>query len=420
MSRHVAVLGQGYVGLPLALAAVDAGLSVTGVEVDPRRHEALLRGQSYLDDVPSERLVAALATGRYRPVDDCVHLSDIDVAVITVPTPLTCDDQPDLGQVLACLDALVPHLRPGVVVVLESTTYPGTTDELVAPMLAERTGLVVGRDLHIGFSPERIDPGNPTFTLGNTPKLVSGVTAACRSAVDEFYRSIGVLTVPVSGTREAEFAKLLENTFRLVNIALVNEVAEYAHRRGLDIWESVRAAGTKPFGFMQFVPGPGAGGHCIPIDPRYLSWESQRSVGLELGLVEHALGVNRRRPEVVVQVAVDELARRGLVPPDAHVLLVGLAYKKNVGDLRESPSLRVHALLTDAGARVTVVDPVIAAPAHGDVRVLRGIAEVELGDVDLAILVTDHDDIDYAALVAAGVPVVDTRNRLTGTSVVTI
>lgn len=405
-------------GLPLALTAVDAGYDVVGVEPDPVRHAALVRHASYVDDVPSQRLADAWATGRYRAVTACAGIGPVDVAVITVPTPLTPDDEPDLRHVLACLESLAETLRAGSLVVLESTTYPGTTEEVVAPLLRERTGLEIGTELFLGFSPERIDPGNRTHSLANTPKLVSGVTPACLDRVDAFYQDLGVATVPVSGTREAELAKLLENTFRLVNIALVNEMAEYARRRGVDIWESVRAAGTKPFGFMSFVPGPGVGGHCIPVDPRYLTWESERFDGAPLELVASALGINRHRPAVVVDVVLDQLAARGIDHVDAHVLLIGLAYKKNVADLRESPSLRVHALLVARGIRVTVLDPVVEL--HEGIRPHQSVKEIDLGEIDAAVLLTDHDDIDYDLLVAAGVPVVDTRNRLTGERVVAI
>jgi nucleotide sugar dehydrogenase len=307
-TRTVVVIGLGYVGLPLAMRAVAVGHRVVGVDLDRDRIKFLLGGESYIDDVSDADVADALASERFRPTGDATDAAGFDVAVITVPTPLR-DGNPDLSYIESAARSLAPHIRAGALVVLESTTYPGTTEEIVAPILEEGSGLVAGSDFRLGYSPERIDPGNPVWSLVNTPKVVSGVDEGSRRAVDAFYRSIVDRTVPVSGTREAELTKLLENTYRHVNVALVNELAVFAADLGIDIWEVLEAAGTKPFGFQRFDPGPGVGGHCLPIDPSYLSWRVKRSTGHSFRFVELANDVNDHMPEYLVRRTLAPLVR---------------------------------------------------------------------------------------------------------------
>jgi nucleotide sugar dehydrogenase len=353
-------------------------------------------------------LAAALASGRYSPTtsyDDC---ADFDVAVITVPTPLR-EGNPDLSHIERAGTALAPLMRPGVTVVLESTTYPGTTQELLQPLL-EQSGLVAGRDFSLGYSPERIDPGNGQWGLVNTPKVVAGIDPASLAAVQGFFDQIVEKTVPVSSPREAELAKLLENTFRHVNIALVNELAVFAHQLGIDIWEAIDAAATKPFGFMRFTPGPGVGGHCLPIDPSYLSWQVKRALGHSFRFVELANDVNDHMPDYVVQRLMLSLNEQGKSVKGARLLLLGLAYKKNTGDARESPAVRVAELLVGLGADVRAADPHVIedqSPA-GVVRVDLTPAEVELADA--VLLLTDHDDFELELLADAAV--LDSRHVL--------
>jgi UDP-N-acetyl-D-mannosaminuronic acid dehydrogenase/UDP-N-acetyl-D-glucosamine dehydrogenase len=356
--KKLVVVGQGYVGLPLAMRAVDVGYEVVGVEVDKNRVERLVAGDSYVEDVSPACLEAALATGRYRPTvsyDDC---REFDVAVITVPTPLR-EGNPDLSYIEESGRSLAPLLRAGAIVVLESTTYPGTTQELLAPILEAGSGLTAGRDFSLGYSPERIDPGNPKHGLVNTPKVVSGVDAASLAAVKGFFDDIVERTVPVSSPKEAELTKLLENTFRHVNIALVNELAIFAHELGIDVWEAIDAASTKPFGYMRFTPGPGVGGHCLPIDPSYLSWQVKRTLGHSFRFVELANDVNDHMPDYVVQRVTELLNTDRKSVNGSTVLLIGLAYKKNTSDARESPSIRIAQLLAALGADVRFADPLV-------------------------------------------------------------
>jgi UDP-N-acetyl-D-mannosaminuronic acid dehydrogenase/UDP-N-acetyl-D-glucosamine dehydrogenase len=404
----LAVIGQGYVGLPLAMRAVEVGWTVVGVEVDTGRVARLAAGDSYVEDVPAARLRAALASGRYRPTTSYADAAEFDVAVITVPTPLR-EGNPDLSHIEEAGRALAPLLRPGVTVVLESTTYPGTTQELLQPLL-EQGGLSAGRDFLLGYSPERIDPGNPQWGLVNTPKVVSGVDAPSLEAVQRFFDQIVEKTVPVSSPREAELAKLLENTFRHVNIALVNELAVFAHQLGIDIWEAIDAAATKPFGFMRFTPGPGVGGHCLPIDPSYLSWQVKRALGHSFRFVELANDVNDHMPDYVVQRTMLALNQKGLAVSGARLLLVGLAYKKNTGDARESPAARVAELLVGLGADVRVADPHVVE-AHALVGVARvELTAAEVAEADGVLLLTDHDEFDLDLLAEA--VVLDTRHVL--------
>jgi UDP-N-acetyl-D-glucosamine dehydrogenase len=366
-----------------------------------------------VDDVSDDTLARALATGRYRPTTDESACAGFDVAVIDVPTPLR-DGQPHLAHVESAAVMVARHLRPGATVVLESTTYPGTTEELVRPILEEGSGLVAGDDFFLGYSPERIDPGNATWDLKTTPKVVSGVDAASLAAVSGFYGRIVDTTVPVSGTREAELTKLLENTFRHVNVALVNELAMFAGELGIDIWEAIDAASTKPFGYMRFTPGPGVGGHCLPVDPSYLSWKVRRSLGRPFRFVELANDVNAHMPDYVVQRLVTAFNHRGRAVQGARVLILGLAYKKNTGDAREAPGTVIAELLAALGAQVRVADPHLADV--GGVAVVE-LTEAELVAADAVIVVTDHDAFDYDLVRRHARFVLDTRNRLDGPNV---
>ncbi|WIB26928.1 nucleotide sugar dehydrogenase [Curtobacterium sp. MCSS17_015] len=407
--KNIVVIGQGYVGLPLAVRAVEAGHTVTGLDVDERRAAALAAGVSYVEDIDSERLGAIGATGRYTVASDYADLPEWDIAVVTVPTPLR-DARPDLRFVEDACRALASSLRRGCLVVLESTTYPGTTEELVVPILEKASGLRAGAEFLVGYSPERIDPGNAQWNLVNTPKVVSGVDARSSAAVQDFYATLVDTVVPVSGTREAELTKLLENTFRHVNIALVNELAVFADELGIDVWETIRAASTKPFGFMPFAPGPGVGGHCLPVDPSYLSWQVRRKLGRTFRFIELANDVNEHMPDHVVRKVVSMLNDGGRAVRGSRIALVGLAYKKNSGDVRESPSVRVIELLRDLGAEVVGVDPHVEEHLWPDFIARRPPRTESFEDCDLAVLLTNHDDVDAEML--RGVPTFDTRHAL--------
>lgn len=412
----VVVVGQGYVGLPLAMGAVRAGHRVIGYDVDPKRVKMLASSESYVEDIADEVVAEALATGRYRATDDPADLAGFDVALITVPTPLA-DGAPDLSYVEEAAATVAAHLSGGACVVLESTTYPGTTEEVVAPRLQAVSGLTAGQDFHLGYSPERIDPGNRQWSLWNTPKVVSGVNAASLRAVQEFYQSIVETTVAVSGTREAELTKLMENTFRHVNVALVNEIAMFAADLDVDVWEAIEAASTKPFGFMRFEPGPGVGGHCLPIDPSYLSWQVKRRAGVNFRFVELANDVNDHMPEYVVQRLMLAMNRRGKALKGRRVLLLGLAYKADSGDARESPAVVVAERLAALGADVHAADPHVSSDHQ-----LPGVTRVELSEAELAqsdavVLLTPHRAFDYELVSSSADFVLDTRGRLQGPNV---
>ncbi|MGH9179654.1 MAG: nucleotide sugar dehydrogenase [Acidimicrobiales bacterium] len=410
-ARRVVVVGQGYVGLPLAMRAVEVGHDVVGFEVDPVRAKRLAAGESYVEDVPGSVVAAALESGRYRPTADPEDLAGFDVAVITVPTPLR-DGVPDLSHIEVSAQTLASYLRPGATVVLESTTYPGTTEELLAPLLEQGSGLVAGDGFHLGYSPERIDPGNATWGLVNTPKVVSGIDAGSREAVQGFYDTLVERTVAVSGPKEAELTKLLENTFRHVNIALVNELAMFASDLGIDVWEAIDAAATKPFGYLRFEPGPGVGGHCLPIDPSYLSWRVRRRLGQSFRFVELANDVNDHMPDYVARRLLAALNRRKLALNGSRVLVLGLSYKRNTGDARESPAAVVVDRLLALGAEVRVADPHVQDDRI-DGRVVRVDATPnEVAAADAVVLLVDHDRFDYEDVVASASYVLDTRHRL--------
>ncbi|HMK98317.1 MAG TPA: nucleotide sugar dehydrogenase [Acidimicrobiales bacterium] len=414
----VVVVGQGYVGLPLAMRAVEVGYRVVGFDVDPRRVRRLLDADSYVEDISPQTLAQALGTGRYLPTTDVDDLKGFDVALITVPTPLY-QGIPDLRYIEEAGRALARYLSPGAIVVLESTTYPGTTEELLAGLLLEGSQLVAGKDYHLGYSPERIDPGNKVYGLVTTAKVVSGVNAASLEAVRGFYQSIVEKTVPVSRPREAELAKLIENTFRHVNVALVNELAMFAADLDVDVWEALDAAATKPFGFMRFNPGPGVGGHCLPIDPSYLSWHVRTSLGRSFRFVELANDVNDHMPEYVVQRLVNALNRRKRAINGSRVLLLGLAYKPNTSDTRESPALAVAERLVRLGAEVRYVDahvPELELPGSHVAGTMERVQvdEAELSSAHAVAVLTDHDDVDYEFVSTHASYVLDTRHRCRG------
>ncbi|MHB1549277.1 MAG: nucleotide sugar dehydrogenase [Acidimicrobiales bacterium] len=415
----VVVVGQGYVGLPLAVRAAEVGYSVVGFESDPFRVKQLRVGESYIEDVSSEELAAAARTGRYLAADDSKACRGFDVAVITVPTPL-CEGRPDLRCVEEAASMLGTYLTPGATVVLESTTYPGTTEEVVAPLLEMRSGLRAGEDFHLGYSPERIDPGNSVWKSVDVPKIVSGVNRSSLDAVRRFYENIVHTTIPVDKPAEAELAKLLENTFRHVNIALVNELAMFASDLGIDIWKVIDAASTKPYGFMPFRPGPGVGGHCLPVDPSYLSWRVSSRLGRNFRFIELANDVNAHMPEYVCQRLTYGLNRRSRAVKGARVLLLGLAYKPDTGDARESPAVSVARRLVSLGAEVRAADPHVVQADLGD-SVLRVDATVrEAAAADAVVLLTDHAAFDIPALAAASGYFLDTRHRATGPAVETL
>ncbi len=414
---RVVIAGQGYVGLPLAVRAAQVGHSVVGFDIDSDRIKRLAAGESYVDDIPSADLQAILDAGTFHPSSDPRSCAGFDIAVIAVPTPLR-EGQPDLRYIEDSARILARYLRPGATVALESTTYPGTTTELVAPILEEGSGLIAGVDFFLGYSPERIDPGNQTWTLTTTPKVVSGINPASLERVKGFYDSVVDTTVPVGDTKVAELAKLMENTFRHVNIALVNELAVFAHDLGIDVWEAIDAASSKPFGFMRFTPGPGVGGHCLPIDPSYLSWRVQRTLGQSFRFVELANDINNHMPDYVVRRLMAALNRDRKALNGSTVLLLGLAYKKNTGDARESPARRVASLLLDMGAEVRAADPHVVEDSHVDQRVRRVALDAEqLAAADAVVLLADHDAFDLDLVTQHATYVLDTRHRLTGPTV---
>jgi nucleotide sugar dehydrogenase len=412
MVQKLLVIGQGYVGLPISMRGIQAGYSVVGLDNDTDRVAKLTSGISFVEDVTHDSLISALDTNRFLPTSDGNSAKDFDIAVITVPTPLR-EAAPDLSYIEAAAANLAPYVRKRSLVVLESTTYPGTTEELMVPILESGSGLKAGTDFYVGYSPERIDPGNATWNFVNTPKVVSGINAASLEAVSAFYRTLVNQVVPVKGCKEAELTKLLENTFRHVNIALVNELSVFAHQLDIDVWNAIDAASTKPFGFMKFTPGPGVGGHCLPIDPSYVSWKVKESLGRQFRFVELANDVNEHMPDYTVSRLVLGLNERMKSVKGSQILLVGLAYKKNSSDARESPAIRVAQLLSELGAVLEVIDPFLEQTPRG----LAGVTLVQESDIttgkyDAAVILTDHDDIDYAKIVACIPYIFDSRHRL--------
>lgn len=395
----------------LAMRAVQVGHHVVGFDVDVARVKYLASCESYVEDVSSDELLAATRSGRFSPTSEAGDCAGFDVALITVPTPLR-DECPDLAQIIAATKTIVPHVRPRSTVVVESTTYPGTVEELVAPILEEGSGLTAGEDFYLGHSPERIDPGNVKWDLPAIPKIVSGVNAASLARITEFYAGLVDQVVPVSSPKVAEFTKLVENTFRHVNIALVNELATLAHGLGIDPWEVVDAAATKPFGFMSFRPGPGVGGHCLPVDPTYLSWRVRSELGVGSRFVELANEVNREMPAYVVRRLMNGLRARGGTLNGARVLLLGLAYKPNTADTRESPSHVVARELVRHGADVHCVDPLVVAEQVDPRLRVTELSSVELAKADAVVLLTDHEVFDYELIYSASRYVLDCRGRV--------
>jgi len=387
-----------------------------GFDVDADRVKRLATGTSTVEDVDDDRLAAALAAATYHPTTDPADLAGFDVAVVSVPTPLR-EGNPDLTFIEEAARTVAGHVRPGCLVVLESTTYPGTTEELVAPILEEGSGLVAGTDFHLGYSPERIDPGNGEWRLENTPKVVSGVDEASLAAVTTFYERLVDHVVPVSGTREAELTKLLENTFRHVNIALMNEVAMFAHELGIDVWEAVEAASTKPFGYLPFTPGPGVGGHCLPIDPSYLSWRVKDSLGHAFRFVDLANDINAGMPDYVVRRLQTALNERGVPVRGRRILLLGLAYKRNTGDARETPAGPIARQLADLGAEVRAADPHVDADALGPHVTRVDLDADEVAAADAVVLLVDHDGFDLGLVADHARFVLDTRHALHGDNV---
>jgi UDP-N-acetyl-D-glucosamine dehydrogenase len=414
--RRVVVIGQGYVGLPVSMRAVEVGHDVVGFDVDKRKIDGLKRGDTHIDDITGADVAAALATGRFLPTSSEADLHGYDIAVITVPTPLR-DGAPDMSYIEAGARVCGAHLRTGSTVILESTTYPGTTDGFVQPILEEVSGLTAGRDFKLGFSPERIDPGNETWNFRRTPKVVSGIDAASLESVQSFYDGLVDTTVATKGTREAELTKLLENTFRHVNIALVNEIAINARRLGIDFWDVIEAAKSKPFGFMPFFPGPGVGGHCLPIDPSYLSWQFERELGTVSRFVKIANQINDGMPAEVVRRVQIGLNDQSKPVRGSRVLVVGIAYKKNSNDARETPATGIIEGFLELGADVRVHDGHVGEYFLDDRMTRVDLSEGEVASADAVVIVTDHDDIDYRLLTDHAPYIFDARHRLSATNV---
>jgi UDP-N-acetyl-D-glucosamine dehydrogenase len=408
---RVGVIGLGYVGLPLAVEFAHRGFPTTGFDIDESKASAINGGRSYIPDVAEKDLSAVVTAGALRATSDMTQLADMDVIDIAVPTPLRKTKDPDLSYVVKAVEACAATLRRGQLVILESTTYPGTTDEVVQPML-EAKGLKADVDFFLAFSPERVDPGNMQFNTRNIPKIVGGCGPASTEVAAVLYASAVDRVVSVSSTRVAEMVKLLENTFRAVNIGLVNEIALMSHKMNIDVWEVIDAAKTKPFGFMPFYPGPGLGGHCIPIDPFYLSWKARQN-GFECRFIELAGHVNSAMPDYVVERVAEALNSVRKPINGSSILLVGVAYKKDVNDMRESPALDILELLSRRGANVSYADPWVPKLQHDR----HTLAAVDLHDAirskpDCAVICTDHAAFDYDALVNSGILIVDTRNAL--------
>jgi len=412
-NAHVAVIGLGYVGLPLALVFAEAGYRVTGIDLDPRKIEAINRGESYIEDVPSHEIQSLVADGVFQATTDFAVLKECDAVSICVPTPLRKTGDPDISYIMAVTEEVAHHLHANMVIVLESTTYPGTTTEVVLPRLAENArDLQVGQDFFLAFSPERVDPGRTDWTTRTTPKVIGGVTPACLEVATAFYnRAIDTL-VPVSSTDAAEMVKLLENTFRAVNIGLVNEVLLMCDKLGLDVWEVIEAAATKPFGFMKFTPGPGLGGHCIPIDPLYLSWKL-RTLNYTARFIDLASEINTSMPRYWAQKVQDVLNDAGKAVKGSKILVLGVAYKKDVSDMRESPALDIMHLLKSKGATVSYHDPHVPA-FHYDGMDMSSVDDLEraLGESDCVVIATSHSAYDWGAVQRQAPVVVDTRHAL--------
>lgn len=408
----IGVIGLGYVGLPEAAYFAEAGFRVTGFDVAKERISKLNRGESYIGDIPDERLLPLVHSGKFHATYDMSVLAAQDVVLVCVPTPLNRTYDPDLGYIKAATDSIAAHIHSQQLIVLESSTYPGTTEEIMLPAFAAK-GLTVGQDFYLAFSPERIDPGNTSskgWHFGNVPKVVGGVTPACLEAAVTLYQQVVEKVVPVSSPRAAEMTKLFENIFRAVNIALVNEMALLCDRMDMNIWEVVEAANTKPFGIMKFTPGPGLGGHCIPIDPFYLTWKA-REFDFHTKFIELAGEINTQMPYHVRELVNRALSAQGKGLKDAKILLLGMAYKKDVADYRESPALKIIPLLEHDGAIVSYNDPYVPfIKEHGVALESVELSEAALQQADVVVITTDHSDYDYQWIVNTASKVVDTRN----------
>lgn len=415
-TARIGILGMGYVGMPLAVVFAEKGFNVLGIDPDQRKVEAFNKGISYIQDVPTETVARLRQAGRMAMTTDFAALAGMDAVSICVPTPLRQTGDPDMSYILSATGELAKYMHPGMVVVLESTTYPGTTRELLIPMLAERSGLKVGEDIFICFSPERVDPGREDWTTYNTPKVMGGITPACAEVATAWYGGAIETVVPVSSAEAAELSKLLENTFRMINIGLVNELAIMCERLGVDVWEVIDAAATKPFGFMKFTPGPGLGGHCIPIDPLYLSWK-MKEMNYNARFIELASEINTNMPRYVVTRILDALNDRGKPLKGSRVLVLGAAYKPDIDDVRESPAFDVIALMRKKGAQVSYHDPYIPHIHHEhegwqldsvpDANLLE-----EAAAADAVVIITNHKTYDYKAILEAASFIFDSRNAL--------
>lgn len=411
-TARVAILGLGYVGLPLATVFAEAGFTVTGIDPDRSKVDAIQRGESYIQDVPAEKVKHFVALGKLTATTDFSVLKEIDAVSICVPTPLRKTGDPDLSFILNATEELAKYMHPNMVIVLESTTYPGNTREVLLPKLGDEKGLKVGENFFLAFSPERVDPGREDWTTYTTPKVMGGITPNCTEVAACWYGQALKTIVPVSSTEAAEMAKLLENTFRMINIGLVNELAIMCDRLGVDVWEVIDAAATKPFGFMKFTPGPGLGGHCIPIDPLYLSWKL-RSLNYTARFIELASEINTGMPRFVVGKVMDALNSQGKALNGSKVLVLGIAYKPDIDDLRESPALDVMELLKQKGAQVVYHDPYVPSFREGDHRVysITNLMET-VSSVDCVVIITNHKSYDYPAILESAKLVVDSRNAL--------
>jgi len=411
-TARVCVVGLGYVGLPLAVEYAKAGFKVVGIDVSQAKVDLLNQGTSYIQDVPEAELRSLVQAGKLSATTDFSAIASLDTVNIAVPTPLRKTKDPDMSYVVSAAQEVARHAHPGLLVILESTTYPGTTDELLLPLF-EATGLKVGHDFFLCFSPERVDPGNPKFQTKNIPKVVGGITPACTEIGALFYGQALEHVVPVSSTRVAEMVKLLENTFRMINIALVNELAVMCDRMDIDVWEIIDAAATKPFGFMPFYPGPGLGGHCIPIDPFYLSWKTKQA-GIEARFIELAGYINGQMPHFVTDKIQNVLNDSTKPLRGSHVHILGVAYKKDIDDMRESPALDVMHLLEKRGARVTFSDPYVNSLVLEGKTHESDNSDQTLTAADCVVIITNHSGLDYADVIAKARLIVDTRNALKG------
>ncbi len=417
-TAKVAILGLGYVGLPLAVVFAEAGFHVTGIDPDQRKVDTILRGGSHIPDVPADQLRLLLKAGLLTATTDFSVLQSADAVSICVPTPLRKTGDPDLSYILDSTNELAKHMHPGMVVVLESTTYPGTTREILLPRLGDDQELIVGENFFLAFSPERVDPGRKDWTTINTPKVIGGITPACTQIAAAWYGEALQCVLSVSSAEVAEMAKLLENTFRMINIGLVNEMAIMCNRLGVDVWEVIDAAATKPFGFMKFTPGPGLGGHCIPIDPLYLSWKL-RALNYNARFIELASEINTNMPRYVVSLVQDALNKQSKSINGSRVLVLGVAYKPDIDDLRESPALDVIGLLKQKGAEVSYHDPYIPSIRH-DGSIMDSVLDLQavVRASDCVVIITNHSSYDYQALLrtaeagSQGPMIVDTRNAL--------